>query len=174
VSLQCAGLLAALSVQFDRILVPSKVRSELRDGGERNQAALDALSEYAIFENCDDYEPALVQWLLDSRAAAKEGRDRGEAEAVVQAAKRGAHMVLTDDRLGRKWAATHIKDCHGTIWVCRELRRTGYLVELRPYYVRLIRGGRRQPLDEMNAFLKEFAEKEVTSEEYRLLLQEQQ
>jgi predicted nucleic acid-binding protein len=101
VSLQHAALLPALSIQFERILVPAKVRSELRDGGERNQPALDALTAYSIFESCDDYDPALVRLLLDTRASAREGRDEGEAEAVVQASQRGADMVLTDDRLGR-------------------------------------------------------------------------
>jgi predicted nucleic acid-binding protein len=125
VSLQCAGLLAALSVQFDRVLVPSKVRAELQDGGEQNKATLDALRDYSLFENCDDYDPVLVQWLLNTRTVATPGRDQGEAEAVVQASQRGANMVLVDDPLGRSWAASHSIECHGTIWVCRELRRTG-------------------------------------------------
>jgi predicted nucleic acid-binding protein len=170
VSLQFAGLLGALSVQFERVLVPSKVRAELRDGGERNRAALEALSDYSLFENCDEYYPDLVRLLLDTRSAAKEGRDEGEAEAVVQASQRGANLVLMDDPLGRNWAASHSIECHGTIWVCRELRRTGYLTQLRPYYIKLIQSGRRQPLDQMNTFLQEFAEMEVTSEEYRRLI----
>jgi predicted nucleic acid-binding protein len=173
VSLQCAGLLAALSVQFDRILVPSKVRSELRDGGERSKAALDALREYSLFENCDDYDPGLVQLLLDTRSAAKKDRDQGEAEAVVQASKRSVNVVLVDDQLGRRWAKNFRIRCHGTIWVCRELRRTGYLNHLRPHYMLLIQGGRRQPLVQMNEFLREFEEAEITLEEYGRLVSDQ-
>jgi predicted nucleic acid-binding protein len=170
VSLQHAGLLAALSVQFERVLVPVKVRSELRQGGERNEAALKALVDYSLFENCDDYDPALVRLLLDSRSLSREGRDEGEAEAVVQASQRGVKLVLTDDALGRKWAATHSLDCHGTIWVCVELRRTGYLMHLRPYFIRLIQSGRHMPLKEMNRFLVEFSETEIAVEDYNRLI----
>ncbi len=41
--------------------------------------------------------------------------------------------------------------------------------ELRPSFEMLIRGGRRQPLAEMNGFMREFGEQEITSEEYRTL-----
>lgn len=170
VSLQCAELLRALAIQFDRVLVPAKVRSELHEGGDLNVSALAALSDYAIFESCDDYNPALVRLLLDTRRNAKKGRDEGEAEAVVQASERGAQMVLTDDALGREWAGKHSLECHGTIWVCRELRRTGYVRELRPYFLRLIQRGRRQPLSEMNEFLREFSEREISSDEYWRLI----
>ena len=145
------------------------MRSELGEGGDLNVSALAALSDYAIFENCDDSEPALVKWLLDTRSHAKKGRDEGEAEAVIQASERRAQVVLTDDALGRTWASTHSLECHGTIWVCRELRRTGYLRELRPYFLRLIQRGRHQPVNEMNEFLGEFLEREISSDEYRRL-----
>ena len=170
ISLQCAGLLGALSARFARVLVPSKVRSELHGEGDQNKATLKALAENALFQNCDDYDPALVQLLLQNRAAAKEGCEQGEAEAVVQAAQRGASVVLVDDQLGRKWAAEHRIECHGTIWVCFELRRTGSLTELRSYYIRLLHSGRYQPREPMNAFLREFAETEIASEEYRGLI----
>jgi predicted nucleic acid-binding protein len=168
VGLQAAGLLGALSVKFDRVLVPAKVRSELEHGGERNVAALTALADYAIFEACDDYDSALVRLLLDTRESLRQGRDEGEAEAVIQASQRSASMVLVDDPLGRRWAVNHGLECHGTIWLCREFRRTGYVSELRPYYVRLIRSGSRQPLGEMNNFLQEFGEAPVTDEEFRV------
>jgi predicted nucleic acid-binding protein len=163
-------LLGALSVQFDRVFVPSKVRSELERGGERSHPALSALAEYAIFEDCGDYSPELVRLLLDTRASLKIGRDQGEAEAVVQASQRRVSMVLSDDQQGRKWAIRHSLECHGTIWVCYELRHTGYLAELRPSYVRLIESGRRQPLVEMNAFLEEFGESAISKKECRSLV----
>lgn len=167
VSLQSAELLGAASVLFGRLLVPAKVRAELEAGGEANRAALAAIDDFAIFEPCDDYDPALVKWLLDTRANLRAGRDQGEAEAVIQAAQRSASMVLVDDRLGREWAKMHAAECHGTIWLCRELRRRGYLTELRPYFVRMIRHGCRQPFKEMNNYLREFAEPPITRREYR-------
>ena len=166
VSLECAGLVAALSVQFERILVPTMVRAELERGGERNRTALSAISNFAIFENCDDFDSASVRLLLDTRSSLKEGKDEGEAEAIVQAAQRRAHMVLMDDPLGRKWAVNHSLECHGTIWICRELRRTGYLTKLRPYYLKLVQSGRRQPINEMNTFLSEFEEALITRSEH--------
>lgn len=167
VSLQSAELLGAVSVLFERLLVPSKVREELELGGERNDPARKAIAEFAIFEPCDDYDPSLVRLLLDTRANMKRGRDQGEAEAVIQAAMRPASMVLADDLLGREWARKHAKECHGTIWICRELRDKGYLTELRPYYIRMLRCGRRQPRELINDHLLEFHESPITEEEYR-------
>jgi predicted nucleic acid-binding protein len=166
VSLQSAQLLGAVSVLFDRLLVPAMVRKELEDGGENNRAALTAIDSFAIFEHCNDYDPSLVKTLLDTREFLREGRDRGEAEAVVQAAQRSAKMTLIDDPLGREWAKKHSIDCHGTIWLCRQLRYTGYLIELRCYFVRMIEHGRRQPLAEMNGFLEEFNESPISTDQY--------
>lgn len=81
-----------------------------------------------MFENCDDYDPTLVKLLLDTRIPVREGRDEDEAEAIIQASQRSADVVLIDDSLGRKWALLHSLECHGTISICRELRRTGYLM----------------------------------------------
>jgi predicted nucleic acid-binding protein len=167
VSLQSAELLGAISVLFNRILVPEKVREELRGGGEKNLAAMKAINDLAFFEHCNDYDRQLVKLLLDTRKHLKQGRDEGEAEAVIQAAQASASMVLTDDGQGREWAQGHAMECHGTIWICHELRRTGYLNELRPYFVRMIERGRRQPLDVMNALLREFGEPPITQDDWR-------
>ena len=165
VSLQSLDLLGSLSVCFERVFVPSTVRLELREGGERNHAALTALAEYSLFEDCEEFNAELVRLLLETRVNLSQGRDEGEAEAVVQASQRGVSMVLVDDALGRKWASSHSIECHGTIWVCQELRRTGYIPELRRYFLKLIEGRRRQPLREMNSFLERFGEGAITDEE---------
>jgi predicted nucleic acid-binding protein len=166
VSLQSAELPGAVSVLFNRILVPVKVRQELKDGGERNHSALKAIEEFAIFKHCDDYDRELVQLLLQTRKHLKKGRDEGEAEAVIQAAHGPAKMVLTDDELGRTWARRHTRDCHGTIWICYQLRHTGFIRELRPYYVRMLQRGRRQPRMEMNKYLQELGEPLISQQEY--------
>lgn len=167
VSLQSAGLLGAVSVLFNRLLVPAKVREELEKGGARNRNALKAIEDFAIFEHCNDYDPALVQLLLQTRRHLKKGKDEGEAEAVIQAAERPTKMVLTDDPLGRAWARNYTRDCHGTIWICYQLRHTGFLTELRPYYVRMLQRGRRQPLTGMNKYLQELGEPLISQEQYR-------
>lgn len=166
VSLQSAELLGAVAVLFNRILVPVKVRQELKQGGERNQTALRAIGEFAFFEHCDDYDQALVQLLLQTRKQLKKGRDEGEAEAVIQAAQGTARMVLTDDELGRDWARMHTRECHGTIWICYHLRLNGFLIELRPYFLKMLQHRRRQPLPEMNQYLQELGESPISPEEY--------
>ena len=172
-SLQSAELLGAVSVLFDRLLVPTRVREELEEGEEGNRVALGAMVDFAIFEACSNYDRTSVDLLLKTRKHLNQGEDEGEAEAVIQAAQGSASMVLTDDALGREWAGRHALECHGTIWICYELRRTGYLTELRPYFVRMIERGRRQPLEGMNAFLREFAEPPITQEEQRKYTQRQ-
>jgi predicted nucleic acid-binding protein len=170
VSLQCVGLLGALAVLFRQILVPRTVRREVGEGRSRNELVARALAEYAIFLPCDDCSLPNVRLLLDTRAAQEEGRDEGEAEAVVQAAERNC-MVLVDDKLGRIWARGHALDYHGTLWVLWELRRKETIRELRPFFEALIRGRRRQPREEMNTILAKFGEEEISVEEYRILEQ---
>jgi predicted nucleic acid-binding protein len=165
-SLQSAELLGAVSVLFNRLLVPVNVRKELTDGGERSFPALKAIDEFAIFERCDVYDRASVDFLLQARKQRKEGKDKGEAEAVIQAAQRSAQMVLTDDWLGREWAEKHARECHGAIWICYELRRRGFLDELRLYFVRMLDLGRWLPLDGMNRYLEEFGEAPISKQEY--------
>jgi predicted nucleic acid-binding protein len=167
-SLEAAGLLGALSVLFGRVLVPSKVREELKEGAEKSSVALNAIADLAFYENCDDFSPDLVEQLLLSKSR-MDGRDRGEAEAVIQGAERSVTMVLLDDQQARKWAARHRLDAHGTVWLCAELRKTGYLAALRPYYVALLEGGRRQPLPAMNAYLVKFSEDPISKEDAHLL-----
>ncbi|HEV2378686.1 MAG TPA: hypothetical protein VG206_02705 [Terriglobia bacterium] len=168
-SLQSAQLLGAISVLFDRVLVPQRVRKELSARAESNRAALSAIQEFAFFEHCDEFDASLVRWLLDTRQNLKQGRDEGEAEAVIQAAERST-VVLVDDPLGRKWAKSHAVECHGTIWLCRELRFRGYLRELRLYFLRMVSHGRRLPLEDMNRYLTEFDEALITQQEYESAL----
>jgi len=167
VSLQSAELLAAVSVLFNRLLVPARVREELKEGGERNRSALNAIEDFAIFERCDDYDRTLVKLLLDTRKHLKKRKDEGEAEAVIQGAQRSVAMVLTDDLLGREWASNHSLEHHGSIWICHELRRLGFLTHLRPYYVQMLKRGRRQPLRDMNNYLRYFGEPPITKQQYR-------
>lgn len=167
-SLQSAQLLEKLSVLFNRILIPERVHKELSARPEANRPSLEAIEDLAFFHHCTDYDPLLVQWLLHTRKHRKEGKDRGEAEAVIQAAKHSA-VVLMDDHVGRVWAQRHSVECHGTIWLCRELRRRGFITALRPHFVRIVQQGHRQPLKHMNRYLQEFDETLITEQEYEEL-----
>jgi len=168
-SLRCAGVLGAISLLSDRILVPRAVWAELAKGGPTNEAIESVLAEYGFFERCEDYDPARVQLLLDDRKNRKEGRDKGEAEAVIQAQERSCGMVLVDDKLGRSWAERHGLQRHGTLWVWEELRGRGIVRSLRPHFEALIRGRRRQPLAAMNDRLAKFGEPPISIDEKRLL-----
>jgi len=98
IALDHLGLLPQLSVLFSRVLIPKAVRTELyrrRATKDRLQAILDS---YAFVERCDSYDKGAVDLLLSEHAALGV-EDRGEAEAVVQAAEAGA-VVIVDDPWG--------------------------------------------------------------------------
>jgi predicted nucleic acid-binding protein len=168
-SLQCTGMIGAVSVLFTRLLVPSAVRREIHRGGHKNLAVLQALEEFEIFDPCDDYDLASVEVLLQERTHRGEGRDEGEAEAVVQAAQRSVQMVLVDDALGRDWAKAMALECHGTLWIMEQLRMLEYATELRAHFEVLLKSHRRQPLAVMNEYLRKYDEPEITREEFRRL-----
>lgn len=74
--------------------------------------------------------------------------DRGEAEAVVQAAAVGAAVVV-DDPWGRTLAGRFGLDCHGSIWILRRLLQLGLISgqEVRSCCSRLIDSGIRLPAE---------------------------
>jgi len=78
------------------------------------------LRDYTFIEACDDYDKAVADVLLIDRG--KLGvRDRGEVEAVVQAAQVGA-MVIVDDRWAGHWRRstaaifTELSGCSDGCW----------------------------------------------------------
>jgi predicted nucleic acid-binding protein len=114
-----------LSLIFHRIFIPKAVREELfkrRIMKDRLQAIFD---EYNFFERCDKYDKALVDVLLAGRSDAS-SRDRGEVEAVVQAADLGA-VVIVDDPWGRTLAELNALDCHGTLWILESFYNLGLM-----------------------------------------------
>ena len=168
-SLQCTGMIGAVSLLFNRLLVPVAVRREVAARADRNSTALAALDEFEFLDACDDYDPASVDVLLQERMYRGEGRDQGEAEAVAQAAQRSAQMVLVDDALGRSWAKAMALEYHGTFWIFEQLRAKGVVTQLRPHFDELLRSQRRQPLVSMNEILRKYDEPEITDDEFRRL-----
>jgi predicted nucleic acid-binding protein len=119
IALDHAGLVPLLSVLFTSVLVPKTVREELfkrRVTKDRLQAIFE---DFAFFERCDGYDRAAVDILLLERDR-RGTRDRGEAEAVVQASQFGAAVII-DDLWGRQLADRYALDCHGTLWVIEQL-----------------------------------------------------
>src|SRR6267154_1347327 len=117
IALDHLNLLPTLTFLFSRVLVPKAVREDLfkrRATKDRVQSLFDT---YDFLERCDGYEKGAVDFLLAERT--RQGmKDRGEVEAVVQASQMGA-AVIVDDPWGRKLAARHDLDHHGTFWVLR-------------------------------------------------------
>jgi len=140
------------------VLLPKAVREDLfkrRSTKNRVQAIFESL---AFFKRCDDYDKGAVDFLLAERE--REGsRDRGEVEAVVQASKFGA-TVIVDDAWGRELAARDDLQYHGTFWVLQRFYEFGLYssADCRRNFVSLRNRGIRLPWTEVNAFLKSIKE----------------
>jgi len=158
IALDHLGLLPQLSLLFSRVLLPKAVRAELFRRRKTKNRVQAILRDYTFVETCDDYDKGAADILLIERG--KMGvRDRGEAEAVVQAASVGA-MIVIDDRWGRSLAARHGRDSHGTLWILRRLLELGLAssTTTRDRLLALTRCGIRLPRKEVNDFLAEVGE----------------
>ncbi len=158
IALDHLNLLPQLSFLFSRVLLPRAVQIELfrrRATKDRLKAVLDS---YAFVERCDDYDRGTVDILLIERAA-QGVEDRGEAEAVVQAAEVGA-MVVVDDPWGRKLAESFGRDFHGTFWILKRLFELGLFssAACRTHFAELFHRGIRLPKTSVNEFLIEIGE----------------
>jgi predicted nucleic acid-binding protein len=153
IALDHLDLLPQLSLLFSRVLVPKAVREELfkrRITKNRLQVLLDT---YAFLERCDGYEKGTVDVLLVERTL-QGRRDRGEAEAVVQASEFGA-TILVDDPWGRDLAARDGLDPHGTVWVLQRFNELGLITApaLRISFLMLRDRGTRLPWEIVDALL---------------------
>jgi len=81
-------------------------------------------------------------------------KDRGEAEAVVQASQLGA-SVIVDDPWGRELAARDDLDFHGTVWVLQRFHELELITSsaLRTNFLSLRDRGTRLPWETVNALL---------------------
>jgi len=153
IALDHLGLLPQLSLLFSVVLVPKAVREELfkrRRTKDRIQLLLDA---YAFFQRCDGYDQGAVHFLLAERVRLG-AQDRGEVEAVVQAAEMGT-TVIVDDSWGRELAERDGLDPHGTLWVLQRFHELGLLSSpaLRDCFVSLQSLGIRLPWELVDEFL---------------------
>jgi predicted nucleic acid-binding protein len=119
IALDHLDLLPQLSFLFSRVLVPKAVREELLKQRSTKDRLRSLFDNYEFLERCDDYDRGTVHFLLAERH--HQGKDdRGEVEAVVQAAQVGA-MVIVDDAWGRDLATSDGLEVHGTVWVLQRL-----------------------------------------------------
>jgi predicted nucleic acid-binding protein len=124
IALDALNLLPELTWVFSRLLVPKAVRVELNRRWLTKDRLKTLQREYGSFlAPCDNYDQVAVDILLIWRTGLGK-KDRGEAEAVLQAAAEGA-MVIIDDRRGRKLAEQYSLKCHGTMWILERLQLLG-------------------------------------------------
>lgn len=155
IALDHLDLIPQLTFLFSKVLVPKAVRNDLfkrRTTKNRVQTFFDT---YAFFQRCDDYEQGAVDVLLTERKRLGT-KDRGEAEAVVQASEFGA-AVIVDDQWGRLLAQRYSLECHGTFWVLQRFHELGLIssLALRGYFISLRIRGIRLPWQIVDQFLAE-------------------
>ena len=109
IALDALNLLPQLTYLFHRLLIPSAVEEDVNRRRRTKDRIKVLLRKYAFIEKCSDYDQTAVDLLLIERRLKGKGRpgpdeavlqnkkDRGEAEAVVQATEHGA-MVWSAHR----------------------------------------------------------------------------
>jgi predicted nucleic acid-binding protein len=162
VALDFLDLLPQLSFLFSRVLLPRAVRAELFKRRVTKDRVRLLLRSYAFISRCNDYDKGTVDLFLIERV--RQGvKDRGETEAVVQAAQIGA-TVIVDDPWGRELAERNRLDSHGTLWVLKRLFELDLLSgrALREGLIRLRRRGIRLPWSSANELLIETGQSPLT------------
>ena len=146
-----------LAILFGAILVPKAVRAELSRRRKTKDRLRALQRDYEFVISCDQYDQGAVDFLLVEKIRMGK-KDRGETEAVVQAATKGA-AVLIDDRRGRRLAEQYALACHGTLWILEQLQLMELLPQtLRECVVDIKSRGIRLPHKETNELLKRFAQ----------------
>jgi predicted nucleic acid-binding protein len=151
IALDYLNLVPQLSLLFSIVLVPKAVRNELFKLRATKDRLQSIFSTYAFFQRCDGYEQGTVDFLLSERARLG-SKDRGEVEAIVQAAEVGA-AVIVDDPWGRELAALAELDFCGTVWVLQRFHELGLISSLRNCFAALRDRGTRLPWAAVNELL---------------------
>lgn len=116
VALDIAGILERTVLLFNPIHLPIQVRRELR----RKRGRRDRLQQLrGVVRSCHEYE-AVAGRLLLVRGRDSGQRDLGEVEAIQQAVKLGA-TLLVDDSWGRSITQKMGLTCMGSIGVLERL-----------------------------------------------------
>ena len=162
IALDHLGLMPQLSFLFSRVLLPKAVRDELFKRRDTKKRVQSMLNSYAFVERCDGYDKASVDLLLIERAV-QGVKDRGEAEAVVQASELGA-TVIVDDLWGRTLAQRFGRDFHGTLWILQRFFQIGLVSSsaTRRHFELLVLRGVRLPRELVDEFLLEIGELPLT------------
>ncbi len=164
IALDTLRLIPNLSLLFSAVLVPRAVRREFfrrRDARDRLRALF---REFAFLRRCNDYDAASVEIYLIERTRLNT-KDRGEAEAIAQAAQTGS-TVIVDDLWGRKLADRNALESHGTFWLLQQFHDLGLLTAAatREAFQQLRDTGIRLPWREVEGFLQGIGVQGLTGE----------
>lgn len=161
ISLDVLNLLPQLTYLFESIHIPKAVRRELYDVRSTRDRLRALLRQYAVIRRCNDYDQAAVNILWAERHS-EGSKDLGEVEAVVQAAKLGA-VIVVDDPWGRELAERYRLDYHGTLWILERLceLRLLFPAVLREHLLTLRARGRHFPLAAANSLLERLGQKSI-------------
>lgn len=158
IALDALDLLPQMAWLFGRLLLPKAVRVELNRRRSTKDRLRALLRDYDFVQPCDEYDQASVDVLVTwpTRAGKK---DRGEAEAVVQASSVGAAIII-DEARGRKLAASYSLDLHDTIWILERMHALGIFAPstVRQHLQELQERKIRIPLKAANEFLLRIGE----------------
>lgn len=162
IALDLLDALPLLAFLFSRVLLPKGVRTELFRRRATKHRIRTLLRDYAFIGLCTGYDQGAVDVLLAERRA-RGTRDRGEAEAVVQASERAAAVVI-DDPWGRRLSERFSLQTGGTIWILRRQHDTGLRTpsQVRADFVSLLARKIRLPKDAINVLLKEIGQEPIT------------
>ncbi|KXA91740.1 hypothetical protein AKJ57_00210 [candidate division MSBL1 archaeon SCGC-AAA259A05] len=112
------GRLESLRI-VDRLLIPSEVRSEFKEG--------------VFLERLDELEMIEVRRMKGNQAnsagalSRKYGLDLGEAEAIILAKRESIPLIFTDDLDARRTALMRGLEPHGSVGVLLRAYRDGIL-----------------------------------------------
>jgi predicted nucleic acid-binding protein len=161
IALDHLDLVPKLASLFGVVLVPRAVQIELYRKNTTRHRIKKLLENYAFFQKCDTYDQVALDVLLAERKSTK---DRGEAEAVVQASELGA-SILIDDAWGRKLAMRSQLEVQGTVGVLNKFREMELISgeELRQGFVALKRKRIRLPWTTVDQVLVDWGEEKLSS-----------
>jgi predicted nucleic acid-binding protein len=128
------GRLELLPALFGRVLVPKPVFIEVVRAGDHRAGSheLDG-ARWLDLADVDLSSPLLVALCTNL--------DLGEAAAIALASERDAHLVLMDDREGRRVAVNLGLAVKGTLGVLIAAKQKGLVQEVRPLITALTQQG---------------------------------
>ena len=132
ISLALIDQLDLLRRLYHEILIPPTVEREILAGGETSLGTEEFRSS-TWFQVCALRDP--------SRSKLLAGLDPGEAEVLSLAQEVGADLLILDERLARRYAATLGFSFTGTVGVLLRAKARGFISEVRPLLTELVRGG---------------------------------